>query len=163
MLQKIWSIKLTRFLCVGVFNTLFDLSILNSLVFLGHVPVLLANLISASTSMSVSYFLNHHIVFRSGEKHSVNRFVRFFVVTGFGILAIQTCVIYLITHLLAHQSHAVTSVETSLHITKLSVKAFELNLAKLIAVLVAMAWNFIIYHFVVFKSHSQSPDQDVLL
>jgi putative flippase GtrA len=162
MLKKIWALKITRFLCVGVFNTVFDLSILNTLVFIGHLPTLIANLISASTSMSVSYFLNHHIVFRSKERHSVTRFVHFFAVTGLGILAIQSLVIYLMTHLLDHERSGVASLIRQLHIA-LSVKAFDVNVAKLLAVLVAMIWNFVIYQFVIFSKDSKQLDDDVLL
>jgi putative flippase GtrA len=162
MLKKIWAFKITRFLCVGVFNTLFDLTILNTLVFVGHLPVIAANLISASTSMTVSYFLNHHIVFRSKEKHNISRFVRFFAVTGLGILAIQSLIIYLMTHLLGHERPTVVSLIRHLHLA-LSAKAFDLNVAKLLAVLVAMVWNFIIYHFVIFNKDSKQLDEDVLL
>jgi len=113
--------------------------------------------------MTVSYFLNHRIVFRSPEEHSFERFARFFAVTGFGILAIQTCVIYAITHLLAHQATTVNQVIKDLHLTSFSPRAFELNIAKLCAVAVAMLWNFIIYHLVVFKRDTKQLDEDILL
>ncbi len=163
MLQKIWDVKLLRFACVGVFNTLFDLTILNVLVFAGHLPTLVANLISASISISVSYFLNHHIVFRSDENHTFARFAKFFAVTGIGILAIQTSVIYLVTHLLSHQEALVHDILSTLHITRLSVKAFDLNVAKLCAVAIALIWNFLIYHFVIFKQPGEESDEDILL
>jgi len=111
--------------------------------------------------MAVSYFLNHHIVFRSKEKHSVMRFVHFFAVTGLVILAIQSLVIYLMTHFLAHEHSAVVSLLRHLHIA-LSAKAFDLNLAKLLAVLVAMIWNFLIYQFVILNKNSKQSDDDVL-
>lgn len=163
MLRKLWGVKVTRFACVGVFNTLFDLSMLNTLVFVGHLPTLVANLISASISISVSYFLNHHIVFRSRENHTFIRFAKFFTVTGVGILAIQTLVIYLVTHLLSHQQALVHDILSMLHITRLSARAFDLNFAKLCAVAVALIWNFLIYHFVIFKKPGEEPDEDVLL
>jgi putative flippase GtrA len=163
MLKKLWSVKVTRFAAVGVFNTLFDLSMLNVLVFLGHLPTLLANLISASISISVSYFLNHNIVFRSHENHTPSRFAKFFAVTGVGILAIQTLVIYLVTHLLSRQEHLVNDILRDMHITRLSTKAFDLNVAKLCAVAIALVWNFSIYHFVIFKKPYESPDAGMLL
>ena len=153
---------MTRFVTVGIFNTLFDITILNSLVFLGHVPYLAANLVSASCSMTVSYFLNHRIVFRSGERHTLKKFVHFFSVTGVGILGIQSLVIYTVTHLLSSHQSAVVSLIHSLHLS-LSVKAFELNLGKLSAVLLAMIWNFMLYHFVIFKKPDDMIDADVVL
>lgn len=162
MLKKLWEMKLTRFATVGVFNTLFDISILNTLVFLVHVPYVAANLVSASVSMSVSYFLNHHVVFRHKESHSVKKFAHFFAVTGLGILGIQSLVIYAVTHLLAPHGHAVASVIHALHIG-LSARAFELNIAKICAVLTAMTWNFTIYHLVLFKQPDDMIEGDIVL
>ena len=163
MLKRLWNVKVTRFAAVGVFNTLFDISMLNTLVFFGHVPYIAANLVSASISMTVSYFLNHRIVFRSQEKHSLVRFTHFFAVTGIGILAIQSLVIYIVTHLLSHERNTVVSIINDLHASHLSVRAFDLNVAKIAAVLIAMTWNFLIYHFVIFKTPNETPDADVLL
>lgn len=164
MLKLIWDVKLFRFACVGVFNTLFDLTMLNFLVFLGHLPIIFANLISASVSMTVSYVLNHRVVFRSKDKQSLTKFVHFFVITGVGILGIQTLVIYGVTHGLAHQQALVATLLDALPAHGLSVKAFELNIAKLLAVAVAMTWNFMMYQLVIFKKTSQEvSDSDILL
>lgn len=164
MLKKLWDVKVTRFLAVGVFNTLFDITILNTLVFLFSAPVVAANLVSASISMTASYFLNHHIVFRSKESHNLQRFVHFFLVTGIGILGIQSLIIYAVTHALSHQASLVDSITHTLRFTHLNADAFELNVAKVCAVLIAMVWNFTIYHFVIFKKNGdQASDEDVLL
>jgi putative flippase GtrA len=146
-----------------VFNTLFDLSILNLLVFFGHLPPLVANLISASISMTVSYFLNHHIVFRHTEGHSLKKFVRFFAVTGIGILGIQTLVIYLVTHFVGPHEASLTHTLRQLGFRHITGRLVDLNIAKLLAVLVAMTWNFMIYHFVIFKKPDQELDEDTLL
>jgi putative flippase GtrA len=162
MLQKLWGKKLARFLMIGVCNTSVDLAILNCLVFFAHFPAIVANLISASISTTTSYFLNHHFVFRSKEKHSLKLFGRFFAVTGVGILGIQSLVIYIVTHLLKPHHILVQNIINSIHISSLSVKAFDLNVAKLTAVLIALIWNFMIYHFIVFKTPSNELDEDLL-
>ena len=163
MLKRLWAVKLTRFLSVGIFNTLFDLSILNVLVFFVHLPALVANLISASTSMSVSYFLNHHIVFRHTESHSFKKFAHFFAVTGIGILGIQTLVIYLVTHFVGPHDTSLTHTLRHLGFRHITGRVVDLNVAKLLAVLTAMTWNFMIYHFVIFKKADGELDEDVLL
>lgn len=163
MLKRLWSVKITRFLSVGIFNTLFDLAILNALVFLGNLPILLANLISASISMTGSYFLNHHIVFRSKEEHSIVKFVHFFAVTGTGILAIQSLVIHTVTHILAYHDATITSLISILPLGDMSARAFDLNVAKILAVLTAMTWNFTLYHFVIFRKPNEKMDEDILL
>lgn len=163
MLKKLWGVKVTRFAAVGVFNTLFDISILNTLVFLGQVPPLAANLVSASISMSGSYFLNHHIVFKSKESHSFIRFAHFFAVTGIGILGLQTLVIFLVTHFLGPHDASITHLLRSLGFKHITGRAVDLNIAKLLAVAIGMVWNFLIYHFVIFKKQNEEPDMDILL
>jgi putative flippase GtrA len=163
MLKKLWEKRLARFMCAGVFNTLFDTSILNVLVFVGHLPLLLANLISASISMTTSYFLNHHLVFRSRQHHSLSQFARFFAVTGIGILGIQSLVIYGVTHFLHYQHMAVVDVVAALPFKHLTVAIFDLNVAKILAVLTAMIWNFALYRLIIFKKPNTPPDEEVLL
>jgi putative flippase GtrA len=141
MTKKLWELKIFRFLCVGVINTVIDLTILNILAFIFHIPALIANLFSASISISFSYFLNHHLVFRINEDHSVKKFVRFFAVTGFGILAIQSLVIYLVVHLLRAHRVSVKHFLSGIHL-HISPQVFELNTGKIIAIIIAMAWNF---------------------
>jgi putative flippase GtrA len=156
MLKNVWAKKGVRFLSVGIVNTLIDLTILNCLVLIAHFPTIIANLISASISITTSYFLNHHIVFRSQEQHSLIRFVRFFAVTGFGILAIQTLAIFFIQKILRHYNGSIQSLLNDAHVASISVRAAELNIAKLLAVAVAMGWNFTVYHLIIFKTvHSE--------
>jgi putative flippase GtrA len=155
MTKILWDIKLFRFACVGVINTLVDLSILNTLVFVFHTPALLANLFSASTSITISYFLNHRIVFRSPKQRSLKSFAHFFLVTGFGILAIQSLVIYAVIHILDHHQSGVSHLIVNLDL-HLSNKAFALNLGKLIAIGITLAWNFMMYHFFIFKHKDPS-------
>jgi putative flippase GtrA len=158
MLKRVWTVKLVRFVAAGIVNTIIDVTILNTLVFFGHFPELVANLISASTSICVSYFLNHRVVFRSPEPYSLNRFVRFFALTGFGILAIQSFVIYVVTHLMSGHRALATKITSHIPIVHLSVKVFDLNLAKFAAIAIAMCWNFAIYHLVVFRKQTEEVD-----
>lgn len=164
MLKKLWGVKVARFATVGVFNTLLDLTILNTLVFVGHIPYVAANLVSASVSMTFSYFLNHRIVFRHPEKHSFKKFAHFFTVTGIGILGIQSLVIFLVTHSLTPHEASLTHTLRGLGFRHITGRVVILNLAKLLAVLLAMIWNFVIYHFVIFKElPDEALDEDVLL
>ncbi len=156
MLKKIWGKKLVRFACVGIFNTLFDLTILNLLVFFAHVPTLIANLFSATISIVVSYFLNHHIVFRRTEPHEIKSFLKFFAVTGLSIVLVQDSIIFVVTHLLNHDSGLITSIDHTLGTTKLTQKFVNLNFAKMLAVLGGMVWNFVLYRLVVFKDTDEA-------
>jgi putative flippase GtrA len=154
MLKKIWDYKKIRFLCVGSFNSLLDLSILNVLVFGFHFPVWLGNALSVSVSISVSYLLNHFIVFRRKHDPNYRQFIVFFLITGIGIIAIQTTVIYLLTtpynHLLLNH---VNSISKNLD------KKLSLNMAKITAILVGMTWNYILYSKIVFKKNEIAQEQ----
>src|SRR5215213_6386487 len=127
MVKRLWGQKFFRFLCVGAGNTLLDFTLLNILTLGVHVPALLANIISASIGISISYFLNHRIVFRRDEEHSLQKFVHFFVVTGLSILLIQTLVIWLVTTLLSDQELGGNSFLLALHLRTISPEVINLN------------------------------------
>lgn len=151
LVKAVWDKKVIRFASIGVINTLIDITILNSLVYFFALTPLLANLISASISISLSYFLNHHLVFRSDKSHSIKSFAHFFLVTGLGILVLQSIVIFLLIQLLGTRGVGVNYALKSVGITQISTKVINLNIAKICAVLVTMIWNFAFYHFVIFK------------
>ena len=142
MLHRLFENKKIRFLCVGTFNTLLDLSILNFLVFVVHLPVWLSNIIS----VSISYFLNHMFVFRHHKSPNIKLFLKFFAITASGIIVIQTLVIYLTRPIYFKVLNNVFSTFTLSLDNRLS-----LNMAKLTAVLIGMSWNYILYSKLVFK------------
>ncbi len=157
--KSIWSKKIFRFACVGVINTLVDITILNNLVFIFGLPLVIANFISASTSITLSYFLNHHIVFREKQSHSIIKFLKFFFVTGISILVIQTLIIVLVTHLLGSNKTIIYNGIISLGLKGFSTKFINLNSAKIAAVIAGMGWNFIFYQKIVFKHINLEDDQ----
>lgn len=151
MLKRLWDVKLVRFICVGATNTVNDLLILNILVFVFHLPVLVANVFSATISITISYFLNHHLVFRIVEPHEFARFRRFFLVTGLSILLVQTVTIAVAMHLLKADTVVLDRMLDEAGFRHLTAEAVNVNIAKITAVLAGMGWNFILYHKIVFK------------
>jgi putative flippase GtrA len=148
--RKLWDRKIIRFIVVGSFNTLLDTSLLLTIVKITNWSALIANCFSVSIAITVSYFLNHRIVFRSPDGYTLKKYMRFFLVTGLGVIMIQDLVIYLVTDkfwvisktktfmFLGHNTHSQT---------------VELLGAKLSAVVVGMVWNFLLYKYVVFRGH----------
>lgn len=145
-----WRHRIVRFACVGVVNTLTDLGILNVLVFVLGLKLLVANTISASISVVISYFWNHAIVFQRQHRMSMLLFLKFIAVTGLSILLVQSGVIYIVGHAISIGaiSRLTGFSETQAHFV-------QVNGAKAMAVVLGMAWNFILYHLVVFK-HSDT-------
>lgn len=151
MLRKLLALDKVRFLIVGCFNTTLDFVLLNLLVLSVHLPVLIANTISVTVGISVSYLLNHHFVFRSDEKISFRKFLAFFAVSGFSSLILQSLVIW-----------SVETVTGSQFGRSLFLLGFlnehpevQLNVAKAAAVGVGMVWNFVAYKYFIFKGQSK--------
>lgn len=158
-LLKSWERTIVRFLCVGSFNTLLDLTILNVLVELAGLPPVVANTVSVTVGFTLSYFLNHRIVFRHPQKYSLQGYVRFFLITGLGVIVIQNLVIHVATHAgiaqSAHSYHLLTF--------DVSTKTVVLNAAKMAAVIIGIAWNFLLYKYVVFRKQDQPDTTDKII
>lgn len=146
--RKLWQKKVIRFACVGVINTCVDVACLNTIVFVFGLKAIIANLFSASISIIISYFLTNSLVFQGQHKKSLKLFLRFVSVTGLSILAVQSLVIYAVTHIL---TIAVIKGIVGNAVTGPLLKALQVNAAKLVAVLFGMVWNFVLYHLVVFR------------
>ena len=154
LLVSIWQRKIIRFVCVGMLNTTIDASILNALVFIFGIKLLIANLMSASISIVISYFLNHAIVFQRHHKLSVKLFIKFVMITGLSIILVQSLVIYGFEHLFS-----IAGIHKLSGLSKARAHFIQVNGAKATAVLVGMVWNFVLYHLVVFRS--PNTDQDI--
>ncbi|MCL1840651.1 MAG: GtrA family protein [Propionibacteriaceae bacterium] len=124
---------LLRYIGVGIFNSLLDLGLYTLFSVAIGIPPLIANIMSTTVTLCVSYFLNRRLVFRStvGYARSAAQFV---VVTLFSGLVVQSCVIWVVTH---GAPHVVPQVPSDL------VKV----VAKLIAMGVGMVTNYVGYHW----------------
>lgn len=84
-----------RYALVGGFNSLLDLSLFSLFAVLLQLDVLLANVISTTITMCVSYLLNRFWVFRS-DAGWASTAAGFVAVTLFSGLVIQSGVIWLV-------------------------------------------------------------------
>jgi len=131
----LWQIA--KFCLVGVLNTVIDFGVLNLLITLtgiqaglGIVPL---NIMSFTTATINSYFWSKHWVF-VGSKSS--KFITFLVVSVLGIV-INTLVVYALTTFVSAPGSMSATVWA--------------NVAKVVATLVSLVWNFLGYKLVVFK------------
>lgn len=124
-----------RFGTVGAANTAIDFGLLFILRALG-LPVISANVISTTAAFCFSFFANKKYTFRSKGGNLKRQIVLFVIVTLFGLWVLQNAVMQLV---LLPLSGLGLSSETSLLI------------AKAIATLVSLVWNYIMYSRVVFK------------
>jgi len=126
-----------RFALVGGFNTALDFGILFGLSALG-VDKIVANYISTSVSFIFSFFANKTFTFKAKSGNARREFISFIIVTLTGLWVLQPLVITALTQLLATTALDDTAV---------------LLIAKLLATIVSLIWNYILYSRVVFKKH----------
>ncbi len=125
-----------RFAAIGAFNTVLDFSILFSLTWLG-LPKILANIVSTSAAFLVSFFANRKFTFPDSKGKNLKRqLLLFTVVTLFGLWVIQGIILYF--------------AQPALLSTGLSAD-ISLVIAKIIATITSLTWNFLLYSRVVFK------------
>lgn len=140
----------------GFFNTGLDFLLLNVMVFLFGAYPLVANTISVTIGITISYMLNHLFVFRSEGRLSIKKYLTFFAVTGFSSLVIQNSIIFGFEMAgNAQIGHTIPLVATIM-----DNDGIRLNLAKVTAVGVGMIWNFTLYKFVVFKKRNHSDKNE---
>lgn len=126
-----------RFATVGVVNTLVDLGAFVVLTYLG-LGVLAANTISTSLGMAVSFFGNRRFVFGRTNR-PIREVVLFFAVAAFGVWVIQPLVIVAVLRILSSISFGA--------------EPLALPIGKVVAIVVAAVWNFVLYKHLVFRKH----------
>jgi putative flippase GtrA len=131
------SHQVVRYAVVGFVNTAIDFGLLFLLKSLGF-PVELANVCSTGTAFIFSFFANKKITFKTTDTNVVREMVLFVVVTLFGLWVLQTIVIN-VTMPLAKQI--------------VDNQNIALLIAKLIATVVSLVWNYILYSKLVFKKN----------
>ena len=124
-----------KFIIVGGANTAIDFVILFGLTFLG-VDKIVANFFSTSVALVFSFFVNKSFTFKNETKNAKKQFALFLVITLFGLWVIQPLVILGVTSL------------TESFITN---SAISLFIAKLVATVASLIWNYIFYSRIVFK------------
>lgn len=124
-----------RFMIIGGINTAIDFGILFFLTFLG-VDKIVANFFSTGVALIFSFFANKSFTFQHKEGNAKKQFILFLVITLFGLWVIQPIIIWASTTTLA---------------TTLTNEALNLFVAKLIATVASLIWNYILYSRIVFK------------
>ena len=124
-----------RFAIVGGANTALDFAILFILVALGldKIP---ANYISTGAALIFSFFVNKSFTFKSKGGNAKKQFAYFIVITLIGLWAIQPIIITLVSTVLENSGLA---------------EAIILFIAKFIATIASLIWNYLFYSRLVFK------------
>jgi putative flippase GtrA len=125
-----------RFAIVGGANTALDFGILLLLTNLFGVGSIAANYISTSISFVFSFFVNKSFTFKSTTGNVKKQFALFIGVTIIGLWVIQPIIIWVVENILA-------PLNWNENVT--------LIIAKLIATVASLIWNYLFYSRLVFK------------
>lgn len=135
-----------RFGIVGVANTVLDFVLLFTFVILG-VNQYLANYLSTGLAIVFSFVMNRRFTFRS-EGGLVRQIIPFVLVTLTGLWVLQPALIWLV----------------SASLTPLTLEPYVvLFVAKAVATLGSLTWNYLLYSRVVFRvsaARSRTTDPD---
>ena len=123
-----------RFIVVGVSNTVLDFTLMN-LLSLAGLNLIIANTISTGIAMIYSFLMNKKWTFRNAGQDYLRQVILFFIFTAIGIWVIQNGLIILAQHYLPRFG--------------LSNQVFN-NLAKLVASVFSLTWNYLTYNRFVF-------------
>lgn len=129
-----------RFVLVGGINTAIDFGLLFLLRSLG-LPVITSNIISTTVAFCFSFFANKKYTFKSTDTNIIREILLFVAITLFGLWVLQTIVIHLVTI-----SFSGLRISDSL----------LLFIAKLVATVASLIWNYTMYSRVVFVSNQIS-------
>lgn len=148
MATKTEKREFRRFTLVGFTATVIDFAILNLLTHVFATPIVVANIASTSTSSLYSYILNRKFVFKTiahGERKSL---VLYVVSVLISIFIIQSSIIALLGRGVTEGWFEALGATGDLK------NILAVNIAKIIAGLAGMAWNFYSQRRFVFASNS---------
>lgn len=138
-IPAVW--QFTKYAAAGSFNSLLDLGILNLLSFIFKIYqgpfLILFNAISFLIAISNSYFWHKFWSFKSATPIGFREYSKFLLAT-IGGLIINTSIVYSLT-IMTPQN--------------ISLPVWE-NIAKLIAVVPTLIWNFFAYRILVFQQRT---------
>lgn len=131
------SPQVIRFVIVGVLNTAIDVALLFLLTYLG-IELWFANICSTSVALLFSFVVNRSFTFKS-TGNILRQIVPFLAVTLIGLWVLQPLVLLGVTGLL----NGVWGEYVGLFV------------AKMLATVVSMTWNYLLYNRLVFKGGTQ--------
>ena len=129
--------QLLWFGIVGGANTALDFGLLFVFKFIG-IPVEIANIMSTGLAFIFSFFANKKYTFKTTNTNVIREMILFVIVTLTGLWGLQTLIITL-THNPLTQLMGNTDV--------------ALLIAKLLATVASLTWNYLFYSRLVFKKH----------
>lgn len=134
-LSKLLSSEKIRFAIVGAINTAVDFSVLFLFASVLNAPIILSNILSTSAALTVSYLLNKKAVFDDKSDNKLRQILLFVGITLTGIWGLQGIIIVVL----------------SAQLNTLFGATWALFVAKAVATVFSLIWNYVWYSKVVFR------------
>lgn len=142
--------QITKFISVGIINTLVDLGFFNIFRRIKGFSATTASYVSTTIAMIGSYFLNKSWTFAS-DGNILTEAVKFFATTILGLYIIHNGIVYLLTKKVFWPGKfALKIVRIFPFLNKLSDSFITDNFAKFCAIAITLVYNFLVYKFLVF-------------
>lgn len=148
------GLQISKFGVVGIINTAIDLVLFNLIRKFTKVKAVWASYMSSTVAMINSYILNKYWTFQSSQSglSAAGEATKFFASTVVGIYVIHNGLVWILTEKFTFFSKLAYSITQKLPVLKkLSEKFVYDNVAKVIAIMGSLVWNFLLYKFWVFK------------
>lgn len=150
-----------RFGVVGGISTATDVILLNIFFSYAHLPLILANILSASAATLFNYFGHKKWTFQTKEDlKRKNHFLAYVLVTVSSLYVLQSGLLYVFKEVWHLPVHLVGSALTSLHVVSYVSDELALNIAKFFSLCVGAAYNFVMYREFVFKEKTPPSQKD---
>lgn len=149
-----FGLQLSKFVVVGVLNTLIDLLGFNLLRKFTKLKAIVASYISSTIAMVNSYVLNKYWTFESQQSGSsaATEAGKFFFSTVIGIYVIHNGIVWIFSEKFTFFSKIAYAITSRLPVlNKLSERFVYDNVAKVAGIAGSLVWNFLLYKFWVFK------------
>jgi len=144
-------LQFVKFVMVGLANTAVDFGILNFLMGMTGIysgqAIFFLNSISFVLAVTHSFFWNKFWTFKVKKTDATKEFLQFLIVSVIGLL-INGAIVYMIS----------TWVKPLFGLTDVS----WANVAKIVATVISLIWNFVGYKFIVFKEKKVEPQNTEL-
>lgn len=146
LLRQLLGSKKIRFMMAGGLNTLVDFASFNLLIFAFGAGFWMANIVSTSIAMLLSFVLNKQAIFKDGTGFSPAQLLAFIVVTAAGLWGMQTVAVVAIIHALRPVAHLLLDHTPYAS----SIRWLVPNVSKALAIVLSAVWNYLWYDRVIF-------------
>lgn len=150
--------RIAKFGAVGIINTLIDFVVLDVLHLKFGMALIAANIVSTTVAMAFSFVANRTVVFKHHTDKVARQLVLFWAVTAFGLYVLQSGILWAFDHPLHSVLDASVRLVHDAGFHGLSARFIRTNTAKLVADLITLVWNYVLYKEVVF-AHKPAEGQ----